>query len=177
MDWSKDLMALLRQYSGRQQLVMGRTGISYCLTCCLPTGIRWDFTFCVVVWKTSERTTGHVEGLIRGSEEQQCECSICLSKRSVRRWQSWCSRICQRCRGTKRSCMIRIVRAKNSSQETKSWCCFSQPQKKTKKTPTQWLGPYSVVKRVGVVDFEVDMAGSRKPRRVHHVNMLRELMT
>ena len=27
-----------------------------------------------------------------------------------------------------------------------------------------------MVKRVGVVDFEVDMAGSRKPRRVcHHV--------
>ena len=28
--------------------------------------------------------------------------------------------------------MIRIVGAEKSSQETKSWCCFPQPQKNSK---------------------------------------------
>ena len=32
-----------------------------------------------------------------------------------------------------------------------------------------------MVKRVDVVDYDVYMAGGRKPRRVLHVNMLREL--
>ena len=67
-----------------------------------------------------------------------------------------------------RSGMISIVGA--GIQARRSWCCFPQPHKNLQ---AQGQGPYSVVKSVCVVDYEVDMAGNRKPRRVHHV-ILRE---
>ena len=41
----------------------------------------------------------------------------------------------------------------------------------------QWQGPYPVVRRVGEVNYEVDMVGKKKRRRVFHVNMLRAWYT
>ena len=36
----------------------------------------------------------------------------------------------------------------------------------------QWQGPYPVTRRVGSVNYEIDMVGRRKRRRIFHVNML-----
>ena len=43
----------------------------------------------------------------------------------------------------------------------------------TSKLLAQWQGPYPVVNRVGPVNYEIDMIGRRRRRRVFHVNMLR----
>ena len=37
----------------------------------------------------------------------------------------------------------------------------------------QWQGPYPVLKRVGRVNYQVDMHDRRKRKRIFHVNMLR----
>ena len=37
----------------------------------------------------------------------------------------------------------------------------------------QWQGPYEVVKRVGKVNYLVNMHDQRKKRRIFHINMLR----
>ena len=44
----------------------------------------------------------------------------------------------------------------------------------THKLLAQWQGPYQVLKRVGEVNYLVDMHDHRKRRRVFHINMLRE---
>ena len=44
----------------------------------------------------------------------------------------------------------------------------------TSKLLAQWQGPYSVVKRVGKVNYKVDMCDRRKRHRIFHVNMLRK---
>ena len=44
----------------------------------------------------------------------------------------------------------------------------------TSKLLAQWQGPYTIVKRVGKVNYMVDMADRRKRRRIFHVNMLRK---
>ena len=38
----------------------------------------------------------------------------------------------------------------------------------------QWQGPYQIVKRIGKVNYLIDMHNRRKRRRVFHVNMLRK---
>ena len=43
----------------------------------------------------------------------------------------------------------------------------------TSKFLAQWQGPYRVVRRIGDVDYEVDMIGRKKRRRIFHVNMLK----
>ena len=43
----------------------------------------------------------------------------------------------------------------------------------TSKLLAQWQGPYPVVNRVGPVNYDIDMIGRRRRRRVFHVNMLR----
>ena len=40
------------------------------------------------------------------------------------------------------------------------------------KLSARWQGPYQVLKRVGKVDYLVDMHDHRKRRRVLHVNLL-----
>ena len=42
----------------------------------------------------------------------------------------------------------------------------------TSKLLAQWQGPYTIVKRVGKVNYMVDMVDRRKRRRIFHVNML-----
>ena len=44
----------------------------------------------------------------------------------------------------------------------------------TSKLLAQWQGPYPVLRRVGRVNYEVDMADHRKRKRIFHVNMLRK---
>ena len=43
----------------------------------------------------------------------------------------------------------------------------------TSKLLAQWQGPYSVLKRVGRINYQVDMHDRRKRKRIFHVNMLR----
>ena len=42
----------------------------------------------------------------------------------------------------------------------------------TSKLLAQWQGPYPVLRRVGRVNYEVDMADHRKRKRIFHVNVL-----
>ena len=42
------------------------------------------------------------------------------------------------------------------------------------KLEAKWSGPYKITKKVGQVNYTVDMKGTRKRFRVFHVNMLRE---
>ena len=44
----------------------------------------------------------------------------------------------------------------------------------TNKLLAQWQGPYTIQKRIGDVNYEVDMSDTRKRRRVFHVNMLKQ---
>ena len=41
----------------------------------------------------------------------------------------------------------------------------------------QWHGPYPVVRRLGPVNYEVDMYDKRKRQRIFHINMLRKWHT
>ena len=43
----------------------------------------------------------------------------------------------------------------------------------TSKLLAQWQGPYTITRRIGAVNYEVDMAGRRKRRRIFHINMLK----
>ena len=45
---------------------------------------------------------------------------------------------------------------------------------KTSKLLARWQGPYQVLRRVGKVDYLVDMHDKRKQKRVLHINMLRK---
>ena len=47
----------------------------------------------------------------------------------------------------------------------------------TKKLLAQWQGPYPVTRKVGKVDYEVDMKDKSKRRRVFHINMLKPFHT
>ena len=42
------------------------------------------------------------------------------------------------------------------------------------KMKAQWQGPYHVVRKVGLVDYEVDMVDQRKRKRIFHINMLQK---
>lgn len=42
-----------------------------------------------------------------------------------------------------------------------------------KKLAAEWQGPYVISRRTGPVNYEVDLQGKRKCRRIFHVNMLR----
>ena len=42
------------------------------------------------------------------------------------------------------------------------------------KLSAQWQGPYTVEKRVGKVNYVIDMHDRRKRKKVFHINMLRE---
>ena len=42
-----------------------------------------------------------------------------------------------------------------------------------KKLHAAWQGPYKVTKKVGTVDYEVDMHDKKKRRRIFHINMLK----
>ena len=44
----------------------------------------------------------------------------------------------------------------------------------TSKLLAQWHGPYDVVKRVGKVTYQVDIADKKKRRRIFHINLLRK---
>ena len=37
-----------------------------------------------------------------------------------------------------------------------------------------WVGPYKVVRRVGPVDYEIEMPGHRNERKVYHINMIKK---
>ena len=43
----------------------------------------------------------------------------------------------------------------------------------TRKLLAEWQGPYQIVKKVGEVNYQVDMHDKRKRKRILHVNMLR----
>jgi len=44
----------------------------------------------------------------------------------------------------------------------------------TKCLEAGWQGPYPVVRKIGTVDYEVDVGKSRKQLRVYHINMLKK---
>ena len=44
----------------------------------------------------------------------------------------------------------------------------------TSKLLAQWYGPYQVLRRVGKVNYEVEMGDRRKKKRILHINLLRE---
>ena len=44
----------------------------------------------------------------------------------------------------------------------------------TLKLLAQWHGSYDVVKRVGKVTYQVDMADKKKRRRIYNINLLRK---
>ena len=44
----------------------------------------------------------------------------------------------------------------------------------TSKLLSRWQGPYQITKRVGLVNYQVDMHDRRKRFRIFHVNMLKE---
>ena len=47
----------------------------------------------------------------------------------------------------------------------------------TSKLLAQWHGPYPVLRRLGPVNYEVDMYDKRKRQRIFHINMLRKWHT
>ena len=46
-----------------------------------------------------------------------------------------------------------------------------------KKIHAAWQGPYKITKKVGTVDYEVDMHDKKKRRRIFHINMLKPWYT
>jgi len=42
----------------------------------------------------------------------------------------------------------------------------------SKKLLSQWQGPYKIVKRIGRVNYQIEMHDRRKQQRIFHVNML-----
>ena len=42
----------------------------------------------------------------------------------------------------------------------------------TNKLIAQWQGPYQVIKKMGNVNYQIDMHDHRKRKRIFHVNML-----
>ena len=44
----------------------------------------------------------------------------------------------------------------------------------TNKLWAQWQGPYEIKRRIGKVDYEVEMFDKKKRKRVLHVNLLKE---
>ena len=44
----------------------------------------------------------------------------------------------------------------------------------TNKLLAQWQGPYRVLRKVGKVDYEIDMPGKKKRKKIFHVNMLKK---
>ena len=42
------------------------------------------------------------------------------------------------------------------------------------KMKAQWQGPYHVVRKMGLVDYEVDMIDQQKKKRIFHINMLQK---
>ena len=44
----------------------------------------------------------------------------------------------------------------------------------TSKLRAQWQGPYEVKRRIGKLNYEVDMCDTQKRKRIFHVNMLRQ---
>ena len=38
----------------------------------------------------------------------------------------------------------------------------------------QWQGPYRVVRKIGKVDYLINLHDRRKKRRIYHINMLRK---
>ena len=44
----------------------------------------------------------------------------------------------------------------------------------TSKLLAQWQRPYPVIRRVGSVNYQIDMVGKRKRKRIFHVNMLQK---
>ena len=63
--------------------------------------------------------------------------------------------------------------ARNRSFETGDQALILLPVP-TNKLMAQWQGPYSILRQVGPVTYEVDMFDRRKRRRILHVNMLRK---
>ena len=38
----------------------------------------------------------------------------------------------------------------------------------------QWTGPYKIIKKVGAVDYEIEMPGRRQKRKIYHVNLMKK---
>ena len=38
----------------------------------------------------------------------------------------------------------------------------------------QWTGPYKIIKKVGAVDYEIEMPGRRQERKIYHVNLMKK---
>ena len=44
----------------------------------------------------------------------------------------------------------------------------------TNKLKLRWTGPYKVTRRVGWVDYEVEMPGRRHEKKIYHVNLMKK---
>ena len=38
----------------------------------------------------------------------------------------------------------------------------------------QWTGPYKILKKVGAVDYEIEMPRRRQERKIYHVNLMKK---
>ena len=38
----------------------------------------------------------------------------------------------------------------------------------------EWMGPYKILKQVTAVDYEIEMTGHWKERRIYHINLLKK---
>ena len=38
----------------------------------------------------------------------------------------------------------------------------------------QWTEPYKVTRKVGVVDYEIEMPGRRREKKIYHVNLMKK---
>ena len=44
----------------------------------------------------------------------------------------------------------------------------------TNRLKLQWTGPYKITKKVGAVDYEVEMPGRRQERKIYHINLMKK---
>ena len=38
----------------------------------------------------------------------------------------------------------------------------------------QWTGPYKVTRKVGVIDYEIEIPGRRQEKKIFHVNLMKK---
>ena len=54
---------------------------------------------------------------------------------------------------------------------TKCWCCYRNQRNRLK---LEWVGPYTVTRKLTSVDYEVETPGRGSERKIYHVNLLKK---
>ena len=45
---------------------------------------------------------------------------------------------------------------------------------RTEKLLAKWKGPYTVLRRIGKVNYDIETLGGQKDKKIFHVNMLKQ---